>query len=98
MAKDKKWRKFERLVAAIHVARQNGATVIWNDKINGRQFDVTIRFDAGFYDYLTVIECKNYSTAVKAEKVEAFITKASRAKANKAIMASTSVTAHPFVI
>ncbi len=52
--KTPKWKKFERLVAAIHSAEQKGASVKWNDAINGRQFDVTIRFKEGFYDYLTV--------------------------------------------
>ena len=93
--KSKKWRKFERLVAAIHAAQNKGATVKWNDKINGRQFDVTIRFRVGLYDYLEVIECKNYSTPIKVEKVEAFITKAAGVRANRAIMASTK--AHPVV-
>jgi hypothetical protein len=55
---DKKWKKFERVVAAIHVAENSGATVTWNEHINGRQFDVAIRFKFQFYDYLTLIECK----------------------------------------
>jgi hypothetical protein len=90
MAKEKRWKKFERLIAAIHAATQENATVKWNEKINGRQFDVTIRFRAGLYDYLTVVECKNYSSAVKVETVESFITKAQDVKANHAIMAAAN--------
>ena len=83
-----KWKHFERLVAAIHKAATDGADVRWNDKINGRQFDVTIRFRKGLYDYLTVVECKDFATAVPVEKVEAFVTKAADVQANQAVMAS----------
>ena len=79
---------FERLVAAIHKAATDGADVRWNEKINGRQFDVTIRFRKGLYDYLTVVECKDFATAVPVEKVEAFVTKAADVQANQAVMAS----------
>lgn len=34
---DKKWKKFEQVVAAIHVAENSGAAVTWNDHIN-KQF------------------------------------------------------------
>lgn len=83
-----KWQGFERIVAAIHVAETQGATVTWDEKIKGRQFDVTIRFKVGFYEYLTLIECRDYGRPVKAEKVEAFVTKARHHNANKAIMVS----------
>jgi restriction endonuclease Mrr len=78
------------LVTAVHQAADEGAEVRWNDKINGRQFDVTIRFKKGLYEYLTVVECKNYETPIPVEKVEAFDTKASDAHADRAVMASTS--------
>jgi Restriction endonuclease len=83
-----KWRHFERLVAAIHKAVDRGAVVQWNEKINGRQFDVTVRFKKGLYDYLTVIECKDYRTPVPIGEVEAFVTKAVDVHANQAVMAS----------
>lgn len=67
-----------------------GAKVKWNDSINGRQFDVTIRFRKGLYDYLTVIECKDYSSPVPVGEVEAFITKSRDANAHQAVMASAS--------
>ena len=89
-SKGKRWEEFERLVAAIHGAIDPAAQVTWNDSINGRQFDVTIRFRKGLYDYLTVIECKDYSIAVPVEKVEAFVTKARDANAHQAVMASSS--------
>jgi hypothetical protein len=86
----KRWEQFERLVAAIHLALDPNAQVTWDDTINGRQFDVTIRFKKGLYDYLTVIECKDYASAVGVDKVEAFITKARDAGAHQAVMASSS--------
>ncbi len=92
MAKTKKvsWKHFERIVAAIHYTESKGAAVVWNDIINGRQFDVSIRFKYGLHDYLTVIECKNYSKKVPVEKIDAFATKARDANANKAIVVSSS--------
>lgn len=85
-----KWKYFERLVAAIHRAADQGADVRWDETIRGRQFDVTIRFRKGLYEYLTVIECKNHEGAVPVEKVEAFVTKSSDVHAHHAVMASTS--------
>lgn len=87
-----RWESFERVVAAIHLAETKGAQVTWNEIIEGRQFDVTIRFKVGFYEYLTLIECRDYNKPVQVEKVEAFVTKARHHKANKAIM----VSAHGF--
>ena len=84
------WQKFERLVAAIHVAKEKGASVTWNEDIEGRQFDVVVRFKFQFYDHLVLIECKDWSRPVKVEKVDAFVTKSKAAKANKAIMVSAS--------
>jgi hypothetical protein len=86
----KNWKLFEKIVAAIHHAESRGAKVVWNDKINGRQFDVTVRFLHGLYEYLTVIECKDYQKPVSADKVDAFVTKSKDARSNKAIMVSSS--------
>lgn len=87
---ESKWKYFERLVAAVHKAADAGANVKWNDTINGRQFDVTIRFRKGLYDHLTVVECKDYEKPIPIEKVEAFITKSRDVHANVAVLASTS--------
>jgi hypothetical protein len=86
----KNWKLFENIVAAIHHAESSGAKVVWNDKINGRQFDVAVRFQYGSHDYLTVIECKNHKKPLSIEKVEAFVTKSNDVRANKAIMVSSS--------
>jgi hypothetical protein len=84
------WKHFERVVAAIHMAKDSGASVTWNEDIDGRQFDVAIRFKFRFYDFLTLIECKNFKRRVPVEKVEAFVTKSRSAKADKAIMVSAN--------
>lgn len=85
-----KWEHFERLVAALHKAVDAGALVKLDDTINGRQFDATIRFRRGLYDYLTVVECKDYERPVSVEKVEAFVTKSRDVHANVAVLASSS--------
>ncbi|MBL7177694.1 MAG: restriction endonuclease [Desulfobacteraceae bacterium] len=83
-------KKFERLIAAIHNLESQDAIVKWDEKINGRQFDITIRFNKGLYDYLTLIECKDYKKRVPVKEVEAFVTKSRNAKANKSIMVTSS--------
>lgn len=87
---DPKWKKFERVIAAIHEADAHGANVSWNEAINGRQFDVVLRFSVGSYSYLTVIECKDQQRPVSVDQVEAFITKSRDAGADKAVMVSSS--------
>lgn len=87
---EKNWKKFERVVAAIHVAEAQGATVTWNEDIDGRQFDVVIRFKFQFYDYMVLIECKDLQGPVPVKEVEAFVTKSKDTKANKAIMVSSN--------
>jgi hypothetical protein len=85
-----KWKHFERLVTAIHKAADEGAEVRWDEKIDGRQFDVTIRFKRGLYEYLTVVECKDYATPVPVTEVDAFVTKSADVHANHAVIASSS--------
>ena len=84
------WKQFEVVVAALHHSSSSGGTVTWDEKINGRQFDVTVRFTHSVHDYLTVIECRDYKAAVPVSDVEAFVTKAKGARANKAVVVSAS--------
>jgi len=86
----KPWRKFERVVAAVHKFRDQGAEVKWDEKIAGRQVDVSVRFERGGYRYLLLIECKNYKDAVPVKEVEAFVTKSRRLGANKAIIVAAN--------
>lgn len=87
---DPKWKRFERLVAAIHQVDAQGAQVSWNETINGWQFDIVLRFSIGSYRYLTVIECKDQKRSVSVEDVEAFVTKSRDAGADKAVLVSSS--------
>lgn len=82
------WQFFERIVAAIHLAETKGAKVTWNERINQRQFDVVVRFKQGFYEYVTLIECKNLQRPVPVKEVEAFIIKSRDAGANKSVLIS----------
>lgn len=61
----------------------------WNDTIQGRQFDVTVRFKFGLHNYLTVIECKDKGSKVPVSEVDAFVTKARDVNANNAVMVSS---------
>lgn len=87
---DPKWKRFERLIAAIHQVDAQGAQISWNETINGRQFDVVLRFSIGSYRYLTVIECKDQKRSVSVDEVEAFVTKSRDAGADKAVLVSSS--------
>lgn len=83
----KKWKKFERLVAALHHLSAAGATVRWNEVIDGRQFDVTIRNHFADYDYLSLVEVKDYD--IEVSDVDAFVTKMRDTNANKGVMVSS---------
>src|SRR5438445_7421105 len=93
---DPKWRKFEKVVAGIHILVDKGATVKFNDRIRGKrtgrkwQVDVSVRFLQGFYSHLTIIECKDRSKRVPIDDVRAFITKMNDIGANKGVLASAS--------
>jgi hypothetical protein len=91
---DPKWKRFEKIVAGIHMLTAEGAEVKFDDEIVGRrtgrprQIDVSIRFKQTYYDYLAIIECKDYDSKVPIEKVEAFRTKIEDVGAMKGIMVS----------
>ncbi len=80
----------ERIVAGIHAVTANDAEVRWNDKMGGRQFDVSVRFKMGPLRYLAVIEVKNRTRKASAEDVEAFITKAKDQNANKLVFVTAA--------
>jgi hypothetical protein len=94
MGRDPKWKKFEKLVAGIHMLTSQGAEVKFDDHIIGRrtgsnrQIDVSIRFKQGLYDYLAIIECKDYGRKASIDKVEAFRTKMEDVGARHGIMVS----------
>lgn len=80
----------ERLVAGIHAATSGDADVRWNEKINGRQFDVVVRFRLGTLNFLVLIEVKNRKRPASASDVEAFVVKARDQGANKAVFVTVA--------
>lgn len=93
---DPKWKKFEKIVCAIHEMRLQGAEVKFNDSIVGkrtgrpRQIDISVRFNHGFYSYLILVECKDYNRKVPIGELEAFRTKIEDIGAQKGIMVSSA--------
>lgn len=94
LGKEPKWKKFEKIIAGIHMLNAEGAKVKFNDHIIGkrtrrkRQIDVSLRFRHGYYEYLAIIECKDFKTKVPVKEVEAFRTKIEDVGAQKGIMVS----------
>src|SRR3546814_18495417 len=80
----------ERVVAGIHAVSSGDAEVIWNESINGRQFDVVVRFQLGTLAYLVLVEVKNRSRRASAQDVEAFVTKARDQQASKAVFVTVA--------
>ena len=80
----------ERVVAGIQAVTTNGAEVTWNETINGRQFDVVVRFKLGTLRYLVVIEVKNRSRKAEAADLDEFVTKARDQNANKSVFVTAS--------
>lgn len=95
MNRDPKWKQFEKIIAGIHMLQTQGAEVKYNDSIVGkktgrpRQVDVSIRFKEGFYDYLTIVECKDLEGRVPVKEVEAFSKKMEDLGARHGVMVST---------
>ena len=86
----KKWQRFERLTAALHVLRMNGAVVVWDDEIYGYQIDVSVRFELGPYNYLHVIECKDHKDAVERKEIASFSVTIEQVKAHKGTFVSAA--------
>lgn len=80
----------ERIVAGIHSVTTKGADVRWNEVINGRQFDVVVRFTLGTLGYLVLIEVKNRTRKASAEDLDAFVTKARDQLASKAVFVTAA--------
>lgn len=80
----------ERLVAGIHSATSDDADVRWNETINGRQFDVVVRFQVGTLRYLVLVEVKNRKRPASASDLEAFVVKANDQQANKSVFVTAA--------
>jgi hypothetical protein len=80
----------ERVVAGIQAVTTTDAEVNWNETIDGRQFDVVVRFRVGTLRYLVVVEVKNRKRPASAELIEAFVTKARDRNASKIVFVTTA--------
>ncbi|WP_273850166.1 restriction endonuclease [Serratia liquefaciens] len=67
------WGGFEKFVAHIH---EDGDVIVQHDQtLTGRsgatrQIDVVVKVKKGPYEYLTLIECKYWNSAVKREQID----------------------------
>ncbi len=80
----------ERIVAGIHAVTTEDADVAWNETINGRQFDVVVRFVVGTLRYLVVVEVKNRTRKASVQDLDAFINKARDQLASKAVFVTAA--------
>ncbi|MCB9947264.1 MAG: restriction endonuclease [Rhodospirillaceae bacterium] len=80
----------ERIVAGIHAVTTTGADVTWNETINGRQFDVVVRFRLGTLRYFVVVEVKNRTRKAEPSDMDAFVTKANDQHADKRVFVTTA--------
>lgn len=80
----------ERVVAGIQRVTTHDAEVRWNEKLNGRQFDVVVRFRIGTLRYLVLVEVKNRTRKASAEDVEAFVTKSRDQNTSKAVFVTVA--------
>jgi Restriction endonuclease len=90
---DPEWKRFEKLVARIHIALCRDAEVKWSEKLvdasgTERQIDVTIRTLVGPHEVLGVVQCKFEKRPVSISEVESFISVKKDLNAGIAIMVS----------
>lgn len=91
---EKKWRKFEKLVAGIHLPGEAGTKVKFDDTIadkrtgRPRQIDVSVSSNQSFYSHLVIIECKDKTRKVTVEWIEGFRSKIEDVGAQKGVMVS----------
>jgi hypothetical protein len=92
---DPSWKRFEKLVARIHMALCEDAEVKWNEKVKDvsgteRQIDVTIRSKLGPYKTLGIVQCKHQGRPVSMDDVGSFLMVKHDLNANLAILVSRS--------
>jgi hypothetical protein len=95
MRETKNGTAFEKAVASIQALLDTSSDVTHNEKIvdrygHSRQFDVVIRGKLGGYSLFGVIECKDTTSKVDIQVVDAFLTKVKDVNANFGIIASNS--------
>lgn len=88
---DPEWKRFEKLVARIHIALCRDAEVKWSENLTDtsgteRQIDVTIRTRTGPHQMLGIVQCKFEKRPVSITEVEAFVSVKKDLNASTAIM------------
>ncbi|HEX8072060.1 MAG TPA: restriction endonuclease [Pyrinomonadaceae bacterium] len=87
--KSSKWKKFEKVAAAVRRLEQDGSSIKWNSRVAGNRFDAVIRSAYEGREFLIVVDCVDCGAPVTAA-VEAFSKKVAAAGADLGIMASAS--------
>jgi len=93
---NKKWKRFEKLVAEIQESFAPNAEVTHNDKILGiitkkvRQVDVSLKGNIAQYKILIAIECKDSKIRADLPEIEGFAEKLKDIEANKGVIVSAS--------
>lgn len=80
----------ELLVAGINRLSMPAADIQHDVTIGGRQFDVVAQLEAGLHRIMLAYEVKNKSRRVSVDQIDAFVTKARDANADKTIFVSTA--------
>lgn len=77
---------FERLAVAVQQRLDPGSKAKWQVRIEGRKVDGVITGSLGSSDVLVVIECRDYSSRLGIEHIDAWESVCHEVKANKGIM------------
>jgi hypothetical protein len=85
-----KWKKFEKLAAAIRVAEQRGAAVKWDSRIADQRFNAILRSVYENQEYVIVVETIGDITPVTAARVKSFARKVDAAGAHIGILVSAA--------
>lgn len=96
MPQQKKWQKFESLVAHVQSTLAPQSKIGRNEKILGkrsktvREIDITVRQNVGQYNIFVAIDCKDHKRPVDLKEVEEFIGLVKDVGANKGAIVSAS--------
>lgn len=85
-----KWKQLEQVVAHIQQTIAPHATVRHNERVGGRQLDVTVRQAIGSEELFIVVECKDEKRPISVQKVEQFAGLLQAVYADRGIMVSSS--------
>ncbi|MDO8141938.1 MAG: restriction endonuclease, partial [Candidatus Brocadiales bacterium] len=96
MSKQKKWQKFESLVAHIQGLLAPQAEITLNKKIRGkrsktlREIDIAVSQNIGQHHIFIAIDCKDYKSPVDVKNIEEFIGLVEDVGANKGAIVSAN--------